>query len=133
MTADMHIAHDDYTPNRARSIEIDGPINRSLFDRLRPRILHLTSSSREPVTIYLDSPGGVIGISESILALLRSPNKDGERCWLIAGSVGTECESLKLASFAEGEQEDFDSSLSLPLPTPKPIPTPTPTPVTIAS
>ncbi|MGB2679147.1 MAG: ATP-dependent Clp protease proteolytic subunit [Candidatus Acidiferrum sp.] len=73
----------DFTPNRDRSIRVDGAIDHRLEDRLRPQILELTAGSREPITVFIDSEGGSAAAGERILELLRSPHQDGASCRII--------------------------------------------------
>jgi ATP-dependent protease ClpP protease subunit len=65
------VAHVDFTPNAHRSISIDGYMDESLEKRLRPQILELTRSSRDPITVFINSSGGSTKIVEGILSLLR--------------------------------------------------------------
>jgi ATP-dependent protease ClpP protease subunit len=67
----------DFAPNPDRCIRIDGAINKALEDRLRPQILELTSRSRAPISVYIDSEGGSAASGERILGLFRSTNQDG--------------------------------------------------------
>lgn len=64
----------DFTPNRARSITIDGQLNEALLEHLRPRIVDLVSSGRSPITVYIDSRGGHGHVAQAILTLLRYPD-----------------------------------------------------------
>jgi ATP-dependent protease ClpP protease subunit len=74
----MHAFADvDFTPNVNRSIWIKGEMNKSLLESLRPQILDLTSRSRRPVTVFIDSPGGNAAVGERIMSLLRSAGQEG--------------------------------------------------------
>lgn len=80
----VSIADVDYTPNPDRAVWIEGEINQSLEDRLRPQILELISSSRAPITVYIDSPGGKAAAAYRILNLLRSTAEgDAVSCRII--------------------------------------------------
>jgi ATP-dependent protease ClpP protease subunit len=57
-------------PNPARAVWLDCRLNQALLDRLEPQILALTSQSREPITIFINSPGGETAIRQRILNLL---------------------------------------------------------------
>jgi ATP-dependent protease ClpP protease subunit len=68
----VNVPDADFTPNPDRAIWIDGEINKALEDRLRPRTLELTSHSREPISIFIDSDGGSPAVGDRIMSLLRS-------------------------------------------------------------
>jgi ATP-dependent protease ClpP protease subunit len=88
MTDSMDVEDADFTPNPERAIWIDGEINQALEDRLRPQILELTSRSRKPITVFIDSEGGSAAVGKRILGLLRSTNQDGASpCRIITVAV----------------------------------------------
>lgn len=66
----------NYRFNVDRGIFVSGLMDQQLLDRLTPQIMRLTSSSRGPVSVFIDSPGGYPPIGESILRLLRARNQD---------------------------------------------------------
>ncbi len=68
----------DFTPDRSRSISIDGRLDEALLERLRPQIAELTAQSREPITVFIDSWGGSAAAGERILGLLRSTSHASE-------------------------------------------------------
>jgi ATP-dependent protease ClpP protease subunit len=73
-----------YRPNPTRAIHVTGVINRELLSRLTPQILKLQHLSRDPITVYIDSPGGNVGNMEAILHLLRLADQDASpACHLI--------------------------------------------------
>jgi ATP-dependent protease ClpP protease subunit len=78
MTDGTDIPDADFTPNPDRAIWIRGELNKALEERLEPQIVDLTSRSREPITVFIDSYGGKPVVSQRILALLRSPGENGE-------------------------------------------------------
>lgn len=47
--------------------------------RLTPQIIRLQHSSRAPITVYIDSPGGITAHASVILNLLQSPDQDQSR------------------------------------------------------
>ena len=49
-----------------------------MLDRLRPRILELTARSREPITVFINSGGGLTG--NALLRLLKRTTQDDARC-----------------------------------------------------
>jgi ATP-dependent protease ClpP protease subunit len=77
MTDNIGVTEADFTPNPGRAIWIDGEINRALESRLRPQIIELTSCSRAPITVFIDSYGGNGAVGKRILDLLRSTNEGG--------------------------------------------------------
>jgi hypothetical protein len=74
----------DFTPNPDRAIWVRGEFNGALLDRLRPEIHALTSSSREPITVFIDSNGGAPAIGESILNLLKTNQDGASACCVLA-------------------------------------------------
>jgi hypothetical protein len=51
-------------------------IDQTLLDAVTPRIVELQYRSREPISVYLDSPGGSILIAARLRALLTAPSHD---------------------------------------------------------
>ncbi len=76
MTESMDFADADRTPNPERAIYLEGKLTEGLLDRLEPQIRALTSANREPITVFIDSPGGSAFVGERILGLLRSTTED---------------------------------------------------------
>ena len=73
-----------YRPNPERAIYITGEINQGMVDLLTPQIISLLSKSRDPITVYIDSPGGNVRLMEALLGLLVSSDQDyGPACRLI--------------------------------------------------
>jgi ATP-dependent protease ClpP protease subunit len=73
-----------YRPNYNRSVTISGIIDDSLVSRLLPEIVRLQSTSREPITMYIDSPGGDTESARLLLDALRASDQDrSEPCRLI--------------------------------------------------
>jgi len=56
---------------------------------LTPEINRLRLSCLDPVTIYIDSPGGSPFHAEHIRQLIQAPNPDGGRCRVITVVTGT--------------------------------------------
>lgn len=73
----------DYTPNPERAVFIHGPIDQALVHRLTPDILLLQSQGRDPITAYIDSPGGNVTCATQLRALLQAPDQSGVRCRLL--------------------------------------------------
>jgi ATP-dependent protease ClpP protease subunit len=105
MTDSIGVTDADFTPNPDRAIWIDGEINKALENRLRPKILELTSRSREPITVFIDSEGGSPAVGKRILDLLRSTNQGGvSPCRIITVAVSkaqsTAADILSAGDFA---------------------------------
>jgi ATP-dependent protease ClpP protease subunit len=69
----------DFTPNPNRAIWVEGRIEDALLERLRPEILELTARSREPVTVFINSSGGMPNVAIGILMALRRTTPDDAR------------------------------------------------------
>lgn len=67
----MNVPHPYYRLNSTRSVHINGVINRELVSRITPQILKLQHLSRDPITVYIDSPGGPVSSMETILRTLK--------------------------------------------------------------
>ena len=88
MTDNLGVTDADFTPNPERAIRMEGEINKAMENRLRPEILDLTSRSRKPITVFIDSEGGSAAVGRRILDLLRSTNQDGASpCRIITVAV----------------------------------------------
>jgi ATP-dependent protease ClpP protease subunit len=78
-----------YRPNHDRSVTISGIIDEALVSRLLPEIVKLQASSREPITVYIDSPGGETEYAKLLLDALRASDQDrSEPCRLITVALG---------------------------------------------
>ena len=73
----MLVPHPDYRPNPSRAVYVHGVIEEGLIHRLTPTILQLQATSRDPITVYIDSKGGSTGAMETLLRLLGAPDHDG--------------------------------------------------------
>lgn len=67
-----------YTLDWKRAIYINKAINETLLKELTPVILQLKQDNSSPITVGIDSPGGNIGVMESLLSLLKCPDQDGK-------------------------------------------------------
>lgn len=72
----MITPHPNYRPNPDRAIYVQGPIDQQLVNRLTPDIIRLQSQTRDPITVYIDSPGGRVDLMETLLTLLTASNQD---------------------------------------------------------
>lgn len=80
----QHSQNKDFRENPDRSVCVFGEINASLVRQLTPHILKLRRDScSEPITVYIDSPGGVIQSYEYLEGLLFNENQDGNKCRII--------------------------------------------------
>jgi ATP-dependent protease ClpP protease subunit len=78
-----------YRPNHNRSVTISGVIDDALVARLLPEIVQLQSVSREPITVYINSPGGDTECAKLLLESLRASDQDrSEPCRLITVALG---------------------------------------------
>jgi ATP-dependent protease ClpP protease subunit len=59
----------------SRAIYITDKIDESMVTRIIPEVMRLQSMSSDPITVYIDSPGGLTNSMESILALLRDADQ----------------------------------------------------------
>ncbi|MCE0484296.1 MAG: ATP-dependent Clp protease proteolytic subunit [Methylacidiphilales bacterium] len=97
-------ANKDYRENPSRCVYLTGPINQDLVNRLTSKINELRCASSDPITVYIDSPGGSTSHAHTIRRLIKAPNPDGVRCRLIAVVTGSAASAaadfLALADYA---------------------------------
>ena len=78
----------DYSNDRIRVIDcnraifVQGDLDDALFSSLTPKIIALRKSSEMPITVFIDSPGGKLGVEEAIRELLHTPDQMGKTCWV---------------------------------------------------
>lgn len=72
----MIVPHRDYRVNPSRAIYINGVIDEELVARLTPEILKLQNENRDPISVFIDSRGGVVSCMETILRLLKLSDQD---------------------------------------------------------
>lgn len=72
----------------SRAVFIQREINYSLFKEVLPQVVGLRVESTNPITVYLDSPGGDISFADLISNLVRCPNQDGRSCKMITVASG---------------------------------------------
>jgi ATP-dependent protease ClpP protease subunit len=78
----------DFAPNPARAIHVQGPFDQQLLYRLTPEIIRLLGKGREPITVYIDSPGGPVVYMEALRKLLGTSTQTfAQPCRII--TVGT--------------------------------------------
>jgi ATP-dependent Clp protease protease subunit len=97
------IPNPDYRLNPRRAIYVTGELNDDLVAQLTPRILHLQSESRDPICVYINSPGGYPRSAEALLNLLRLSNQDiAESCRIIT-AVTVQAASAAADLLASGD------------------------------
>jgi ATP-dependent protease ClpP protease subunit len=78
-----------YRPNYDRSVTISGIIDDALVAHLLPEIVRLQSVSRDPITVYINSPGGDTECAKLLLDALRASDQDQSGpCRLITVALG---------------------------------------------
>jgi ATP-dependent protease ClpP protease subunit len=105
----MPVHDKDYRENFARSLFLTGKITQETAHALSPRIKELRADSGDPITLYIDSPGGSSAIAEGIRFLIKAPDQDGRRCRLITVVIGTAASAaadlLALGDYAIAEPQ----------------------------
>lgn len=67
-----------------RAVYVHGLIDEELVHRLIPQILSLQHESRSPITVYIDSPGGLLASYESLWTMLTASDQDmADPCHII--------------------------------------------------
>lgn len=79
----MIVPKPEFRPNPDRAIYVQGVIDLSLVQNLTPQIISLQHQSREPITVYIDSPGGSVYYMFALLRLLKASTQDFEKSHLI--------------------------------------------------
>ena len=60
----------DFRPDPDRGVYLSGPITQETLDRITPTVLKLHASSRRPITLFIDSPGGETRAADTLNKLL---------------------------------------------------------------
>ncbi len=85
----MIVPNKSYRLNPDRAIYINGVISDDLLTQLAPKILSLQHESRDPISVYIDSPGGSPASMESILRLLHVTDQDrSDSCDIVTAVTG---------------------------------------------
>jgi ATP-dependent protease ClpP protease subunit len=79
----------DYVENKNRCFYVQGIIDDELKRNLVPEINGLRLESNEPITIYIDSPGGDINIADFLVSLAKAPDPNGNTRELVTVAIGT--------------------------------------------
>ena len=69
----MPVQDKDYRENFTRSVFLTGKITQEAAHALSPRIKELRAASGDPITLYIDSPGGSSAVAEGIRLATRKP------------------------------------------------------------
>jgi Clp protease len=97
------VPHHYYRLNPARAIYINGTINRDLISQITPEIHKLQNASREPITVYIDSPGGHVHGMETILRLLKLSDQDSSSPCHVITAVTTRAASAAADLLSSGD------------------------------
>ena len=105
----MPVHDKDYRENFARSLFLTGKITQETAHALSPRIKELRAAGGDPITLYIDSPGGSSAVAEGIRFLIKAPDQDGRICRLITVVIGTAASAaadlLALGDYAIAEPQ----------------------------
>lgn len=77
-----------FRPDPSRAIHITEPLSESLLTRISEQLLQLRSAAGEPITVFINSPGGSIRILDIIDGLLHSRDPDGRTARIITVVLG---------------------------------------------
>jgi ATP-dependent protease ClpP protease subunit len=99
----LYVPNPDYRLNPARAIYISGPIGPEMVTDLTPQILRLQHTSRAPISVYIDSPGGIVASMESILRLLRMTDQDSSSPCRIITAVANRAASAAADLLSSGD------------------------------
>jgi ATP-dependent protease ClpP protease subunit len=77
-----------FRENPSRAIFITGEIGQAMVDRLTPQIIRLQHDGNAPITVYIDSVGGITYHARLLQQLLNNPDQDGIRCPIITVVTG---------------------------------------------
>jgi ATP-dependent protease ClpP protease subunit len=92
-----------FRPNPNRSLRIDDRLDEALLKRLMPEIIGLVTRSREPITLFLDSPGGYHHVAEALLRILRWTTGNGQDPCRIITVAAPKAESAAAALLSAGD------------------------------
>ena len=78
----------NYRPNHARSIHVFGEFTDELTNDILSKISELRASGTDPITLNINSPGGIVRCLEIIQGCLTAEDADGNRNRIITVAVG---------------------------------------------
>jgi ATP-dependent protease ClpP protease subunit len=72
-----------FRENFQRCIHVSGEIDQTSLDRLSPEIQRLRGEGGDPITVFVDCPGGSTWHAEALLRLLKATTQDGVSCRIL--------------------------------------------------
>lgn len=99
----MIIPNPNYRLDPDRAIHINGRIGPDMVTQLAPEILKLQRQSRKPISVNIDSPGGMVSSMESILRLLKVSDQDSSKPCQIITTVILHAASAATDLLASGD------------------------------
>ena len=99
----MIVPNKSYRLDPARAIYVTGLISDEMVTKLTPRILFLQSKSRDPISVYIDSPGGSPSSMEVLLRLLNLTDQNQAAACDIITSVTTRAASAAADLLSSGD------------------------------
>ena len=99
----MIVPHIDFRANPLRAIHVTGVIDRDLVTSITPGLLRLQHESRDPITVYIDSPGGSVFQMETLLLLLRLSDQDSSAPCRVITVVTNRAASAAVDLLSSGE------------------------------
>lgn len=66
----------NYRENHKRALYLTGEITADMVDRLTPRV-HELREILDPITVYINSPGGEVAAADRLRNLIQMPDQDG--------------------------------------------------------
>lgn len=77
-----------YRANPERGVYVTEPLTQALVAKISPRIIELRKVVAEPISVFINSPGGDIRVLDILDGLLRSRDADGRRNRVITVALG---------------------------------------------
>jgi ATP-dependent protease ClpP protease subunit len=71
-----------------RAIFVQGDMDEALVSALTPKIIALRKNPKKPITVFIDSPGGSVGVYKTLLGLLKTPDQMGRTCLINTVATG---------------------------------------------
>ena len=78
----------NFQENPDRAVDVFGEIDRELVYKLTPEIREYRRNSCDPITVYIDSPGGDLSAFGHLSGLLFGPDNQGKSCRIITVATG---------------------------------------------
>jgi ATP-dependent protease ClpP protease subunit len=93
----------DFRPAPNRAVYILGAITQETVEKLTPEILKMQAAAREPITLYVDSPGGETRSADALVRLLRTGTQDDPSPCRLITVVTTTAASAAADLLASGD------------------------------